>query len=369
MNDVAAFLARAIAQGRGRFRADLVLKGGRDLRSRLRRAQDRRRRDLRRPHRRDAGRLSRLRRDRRLRQDRRSRLHRHASARRIVADHAARIRPLRAAARRHDGDLRPARDRQRARRRRHAVFPRRLAGDGARPEGAIVELRAGDPSRDRRRGARDRRSAAARRPPQGARPRRIHEFPRPARRRPGVPRQARRLPGPADRRPCAAAARPRSQRLSRRRRAHRPRDDQSARGAGEARQGHADPGARGFGVEGPARAGADHHRAQFALHRLLHRRPQSARHRRGRPPRLHHPHRDRARRAAARRLSRRQHFRRAHFWPARPRPRRAGLARRPRRARRSRNLRGVAGHFGGARWSTTRCSPGGRRSRRSGATA
>jgi adenine deaminase len=29
MNDVAAFLARAIAQGRGRFRADLVLKGGR----------------------------------------------------------------------------------------------------------------------------------------------------------------------------------------------------------------------------------------------------------------------------------------------------------------------------------------------------
>jgi adenine deaminase len=29
MNDVAAFLARAVAQGRGRFRADLVLKGGR----------------------------------------------------------------------------------------------------------------------------------------------------------------------------------------------------------------------------------------------------------------------------------------------------------------------------------------------------
>ncbi len=29
MNDVAAFLARAIAQGRGRFRADLALKGGR----------------------------------------------------------------------------------------------------------------------------------------------------------------------------------------------------------------------------------------------------------------------------------------------------------------------------------------------------
>ena len=109
--------------------------------------------------------------------------------------------------------------------------------------------------------------------------------------------------------------------------------------------------------QGPARAGADHHRAPFALHRLLHRRPQSARHRRGGPSRLHHPHRDRARRAAARRLSRRQHFRRAHFRPRRPRPRRAGLARRSRRARRSRILRGVAGDHRPGASSTRRCSP------------
>ena len=313
MNDVAAFLARAIAQGRGRFRADLVLKGGRifDLVTGELKTGDVAICDDR-----IVGTQADYRgyaRDRRLRQNRRPRIHRHPSACRVVADHAARVRPLRAAARRDDGDLRPARDRQRARRRRLAVFPRRLAGDGARPQSAIVELRAGDPSRDLRRGTRDRRPAAARRPPEGARPRRIHEFPRPARRRPRLPAEARLLSGPADRRPRAAAARPRPQRLSRRRRAHRPRDDQPAGGAGEAVQGHADPGARGLGVEGPARAGADHHRAQFAFHRLLHRRPQSARHRRGRPPRLHDPHRDRARRAAARRLSRRQHFRRAHL--------------------------------------------------------
>ena len=77
---------------------------------------------------------------------------------------------------------------------------------------------------------------------------------------------------------------------------------------------------------------AHHHRAQFALHRLLHRRPQSARHRRGGPSRFPHPHRDQARRAAARRLSRRDDLGRAHFRPARPRARRARLAGRSRRS-------------------------------------
>ena len=138
-----------------------------------------------------------------------------------------------------------------------------------------------------------------------------------------------------------------------------------AGGAGEAVEGHADPGARGLGVEGPARAGVDHHRAQFAVHRLLHRRPQPARHRRGRPPRLHHPHRDRARRAAARRLSRRQHLGGAHLRPARPRPGRAGLSRRSGRARRSRELRGVAGDLGrsAGRRRTVRQAAGGRAGR------
>ncbi len=56
-----------------------------------------------------------------------------------------------------------------------------------------------------------------------------------------------------------------------------------------------------------------HHRAQFAVHRLLHRRPQSARHRGRGPSRFCHPHSDQARRAAARRLSRRERFGRAHL--------------------------------------------------------
>ena len=54
---------------------------------------------------------------------------------------------------------------------------------------------------------------------------------------------------------------------------------------------------RRLGMQGSARAQPRHHRAQFAVHRLLHRRPQSARHRGGGPSRLHHPHRDPAWRA------------------------------------------------------------------------
>ena len=131
-----------------------------------------------------------------------------------------------------------------------------------------------------------------------------------------------------------------------RRRPHRPRGHQPSRGAREARQGHAGADPRRLGVQGPARARAHHHRAQFAVHRLLHRRPQSARHRRGGPSRLSHPHRDQARRAAARRLSRRDDLGRAHLRPARSRPRRARLAGRSRRHRRSRALRRLDGDGG-----------------------
>ena len=141
----------------------------------------------------------------------------------------------------------------------------------------------------------------------------------------------------------------RPQRLPQRGRANRPRGHQPARGAREADEGHAGADQGGLGVQGPACACAHHHRAQFALHRLLHRRPQSARHRRGRPPRFPDPHRDRARRAAARRLSRCDDFRRAHFRPARPRACRARLASRPRRDRRSRALRCLDGACGGTR--------------------
>ena len=114
---------------------------------------------------------------------------------------------------------------------------------------------------------------------------------------------------------------------------------------------------------------SDHHRAQFAVHRALHRRPQSARYRRGRPSRFHDPHRDQPWRAAARRLSRREHFGRAHFRPDGSRPRRAGLARRSRRRRRSRKLRGLQGLHRRAGSSAKSCLRRAARWRRSGAAA
>ena len=57
-----------------------------------------------------------------------------------------------------------------------------------------------------------------------------------------------------------------------------------------------------------------------AVHGLLHRRPQSARHRRGGPPRLHDPHRDPPRCAPARRLPDGGDLGRARLRPARPGP-------------------------------------------------
>ena len=71
---------------------------------------------------------------------------------------------------------------------------------------AALELRSGDGARDLGRAARGRRSSAVRRSSQGAGPGRVHELSRPSGARPVVPRQARRVPDPADRRPQPASA-------------------------------------------------------------------------------------------------------------------------------------------------------------------
>ena len=100
--------------------------------------------------------------------------------------------------------------------------------------------------------------------------------------------------GAPRRRPRAAAARPAAQRLSRRRHPHRPRMHPARRGPREAGQGHVHPDARGLDREERRGPGAAAHRSHLAAHRLLHRRPQSAGDRRGRPHRRRDAHRDRA---------------------------------------------------------------------------
>ena len=74
--------------------------------------------------------------------------HRHARPRREHARAPGGVRSLRPAARHDDGDLRPARDRQRARARGPAVLPRLRAAPRDGPARAALELRAGDPPRD-----------------------------------------------------------------------------------------------------------------------------------------------------------------------------------------------------------------------------
>ncbi len=188
----------------------------------------------------------------------------------------------------------------------------RDAGDG--PAGAALLLRPGHrPSRDLR------RSDLRRRPPRRLPAIRkviglaeFMNFPGRAGRRSGCSGEASGLPGTAHRRPRAAAARLRSERLHRGRHPHGARGDDARGGAGEALQGNdrADP--RGLGLQGSARARADPHRAHGAVPGLLHRRPESARHRRGGPSRL--------RRSAPRSRSARRR------WPptGRPRGRRPG---------------------------------------------
>ena len=144
MSDAIAYLSRAIEQGRGLEAADLVLKGGRifDLvsgelvKSDVAICGDR-----------IVGTMSDYRGAREI--DVAGKIvvpgfidtHLHVESSLITPLEFDRC-VLRA--RRHHGDLRSARDRQRARRDRPALFPRRLDGDRDGPAGAIVELRAGD---------------------------------------------------------------------------------------------------------------------------------------------------------------------------------------------------------------------------------
>ncbi len=223
---IASDIARRIAQGRGLEPADLVIRGRAPPRPRHRRPGRDRHRGLRR-HR--GGHLRPLRGAAGpggARPHRRAGLHRHPPPRGVVAGDAAGVRPLRPAARRHDRDLRPARDGQRARHRGLRLFPRLRRAHRHGPARAALLLRARDPPRDRRRRHPRRRPRPLPRPPQGDRPGRVHELPRRARRRPRLPRQARGLRGAARRRPRAAPRRPRPQRLCRGRHPHRPRGHQ-----------------------------------------------------------------------------------------------------------------------------------------------
>ena len=152
-------------------------------------------------------------------------------------------------------------------------------------------------------------------------------------------RQARRLPGRPYRRPRAARSpAATSTAIS----PPRIRTDHEATSAAEAREKLA----KGMTIlirEGSvskdlARARRGARREHRLVHGALHRRPQSARHRRGGPPRLHDPHADRARPAAPCRLPRGELVGGERLRAARPRPRRAGLARRHRAARRPRRM-------------------------------
>ena len=208
MSDAIAYLSRAIERGQGLAEADVVLKGGRIFDLGDRRTRGERRRHQQRPHRRNDGRIPRRARDRRAGKGRRSGLHRYALPCRVVAHHAARVRPLRPAAWSHDGDLRSARDRQCPRSGGPALLPRRRHGDRDGPSDSAFELRSRNEPRDGGRPARGRRPPCPGRSPEGAGPRRVHELSRPSGPRSGLSRQARRVPDPADRRaqPASRAA-------------------------------------------------------------------------------------------------------------------------------------------------------------------
>ena len=272
------------------------------------------------------------------RADRSAGLHRHPRPRREQPGRARGVRAQRAAARHHDRDLRPARDRERPRARRHPLFPRGRPDAAHDAEGAAQLLRAGDRARDLGRKARRGRSGRGARPSGGPRPRRDDEFSGRAGQGRGRARQARRVRRLARRRPCAPGPRLPAERLSRGRDPHRPREHELRGGRGEAQEGHAGPGARGQHRQGRRGARTPARRSDLAVVRVLHRRPQSARDRRGRPHRPCDPHGDPRRRAAACRLPGRELRRRARVPAVRSRPDRRRPARRPRAARRSREL-------------------------------
>ncbi len=234
------------------------------------------------------------------RADRGTRLHRHPRPRREQPRRAGRVRAQRPAARHHDRDLRPARDRERPRARRHPLFPRRCGDPADDPQGPAQLLRAGDRARDRGRLAGCGRPGRGPRPSRGARARRDDELPGRAGQGRGRARQARRLRRLARRRPCAPGPGLPAQRLSRGRDPDRPREHELRGGAGEAREGHGGAGARGQHRQGRRGAGAFAERSDLAVVRLLHRRPQSARDRPGGP---HRPSRFARRSGPARRRS------------------------------------------------------------------
>ena len=214
MSDAIAYLVARDRAGPGARRGRRRAQGRADLRSRQRRAHAKRRRDLQRPHRRDDGRIQRRAGDRRpgkivvpgfidthchvelslitpLEFDRC--VLRHGVTTAICDPHEIANVLGRAGLRYFlDGAMATAMD---LRIQLSSCVPAtNLETSGAR-------LEVGD-------------LVAARRSPEGARPRRIHELSRPARPRPGLPRQARRVPDPADRRAQPAARRLRAERLS-----------------------------------------------------------------------------------------------------------------------------------------------------------
>ena len=168
-------------------------------------------------------------------------------------------------------------------------------------------------SKPRARALERRRPQALHGSPQGDRPCRVHEFSGRAGADPGALDKLALFSGRPHRRACAAAPRHGAQRLSRRRHPHRPRDDDGRRGAEKLSKGMHILIREGS-VSKDLHALMPHHDgAQLALHRALHGRPEPARHRRGRPSRLHDPHGHCRTAPAAGRLPRGEHLRRARL--------------------------------------------------------
>ena len=304
---------------------------------------------LREGRRRDQGRLRRRSRSRSARRAgdrhegrvRRARVHRRARPSRELAARAGELPARGPAPRDHHRRVRSARARQRPRRAGHPVLPRRFAALEARSARDGELVRSGHRVRDqRRRHPRRHDARAAPRSREDARPRGGHERPRRARGRSARARQARRVRRAAARRSCPARHRPSALRVRLRRNHVVPRELGARRGAGEATQRHRGVDPRGQRGQGPRRARAAAHPRHVDEHRILHRRPQPARHparRSCRSSRALSHHEGRRRRG---RVSRGIVVGRASLWARRP-----GACAHARRRRRPR----IQGGSGGAR--------------------
>ena len=183
---------------------------------------------------------------------------------RIHPGHAAGVRPLRRAARHDDGDLRSARDLQRAGHPGAEILPRVRGRHGHGPARAAFVVRAVDASRDVGRAAGGRGSAAVQASSQGAGAGRVHERAGRAQQGSGGAEQARRR-SPTCRstaiRRCCSSYDLNAYIAAGVRNCHETTSAEEARE--KLAQGHADPGARGHGVQGSRGARrADHHRAR-----------------------------------------------------------------------------------------------------------